>query len=811
MTLLNVFVVLLGLIGAVNAEDKAEVNIRVSGQCSPVYLSRRGIELSKYRPLIRFNPDKIQLIPKNPVIPGCVKIKAEGVEILKPIRNLIAEVEMRIGGTPDPNNPTLPCSKKIDDKVNQCPCAKTEGSCVFCDFCRQMKSQTSRISVTESPLNKKTESLDESCKCDVMQPGLYDIETEMCTPELDDAKQYIPPEIQNNILEKTPISMFITVYLMDMAPNPNESYLSAFGKAILQRRMAQSTVACFLMGLDIIEWLELPDDERPYFLGVYFEQPDGVGHNNGTDTDTIQTALINIDAMVNYLLSRLDRKGYLGCVNIVLLSDHGMQKLRTENAKMEDYIDINDENIIATDGVISHLYWKDKTNLNITEKIAPFRCKKGEYYYVHTPDTLPKRYHYASTPRVGDVILESSVGHIMYKNKQREEKSTLRGDHGYDFALKPMRAIFGAYGPSVKKNLEIAPFQNVELYNLFVDLMQLPIAAPNNGTRGSLYNILKNPPTYENGPQIDLPECFGVSLVNCGDGCHFKIQTEEEEKQACNRLDRMQVPEEWADSATLCTIGICNATLVYDQDLGQAKFVESLLKAEIPHIDHRASCTVHLKFSNKVKMDHEDDENPQSRILSTPIIPTVSNCSKGMTLTSNTSWITLFNDNDYSRYLAEGQISAPIGFIKGIWNDFLALLKKYQRHYKNLVMFAGPIYDVDHNGLRDSTEQIVNVAKKQPTHVFIILLRCKGSWHRSGRYCEDSKATRVLSFLLPLLDSDLNCLQPLEYLYRHTCRVRDIELLTGLEWFTNRAVYDDELALRLRTQQNEELWQMEHP
>ncbi|KAI6225256.1 hypothetical protein M3Y99_01362300 [Aphelenchoides fujianensis] len=223
------------------AEDKAEVNIRVSGACSPIYLKRRGIELSKYQPSIRFNPDKIQLIPKNP-----------GVEILKPVRNLLAEVEMRIGGTPDPNNPTLPCTKKIDDKVNQCPCAKTEGSCVFCDFCRQMRSQQSRISIGETSAKPQGETLEDSCKCDVMQPGLYDIETEMCTPELEDAKQFIPPEIQNNILEKTPISMFITVYLMDMAPHPNESYLSAFGKGILQRRMAQSTVACFLMGLDVV-------------------------------------------------------------------------------------------------------------------------------------------------------------------------------------------------------------------------------------------------------------------------------------------------------------------------------------------------------------------------------------------------------------------------------------------------------------------------------------------------------------------------------------------------------------------------------
>uniref|UniRef100_A0AC35TUF2 Secreted protein n=1 Tax=Rhabditophanes sp. KR3021 TaxID=114890 RepID=A0AC35TUF2_9BILA len=232
--------------------DKAEVNIRVSGACSPIYLSKKGIEISKYRPSIRFNPDKIQLIPKNPTIPGCVKIRAEGVEILKPIKNLIAEVEMRIAGSPDPNIPTLPCTQKIDAKVNQCPCAKSEGSCMFCDFCKQMKTQGAKVSLTESMKNPLLAKADpDICKCETMQPGMYDIETEMCTPELDDAKDYIPPEIQNNILEKRPISMFITVYLMDMENRPNESYNSAFGRVILQRRMAQSTIACFLMGIDV--------------------------------------------------------------------------------------------------------------------------------------------------------------------------------------------------------------------------------------------------------------------------------------------------------------------------------------------------------------------------------------------------------------------------------------------------------------------------------------------------------------------------------------------------------------------------------
>lgn len=111
----------------------------------------------------------------------------------------------------------------------------------------------------------------------------------------------------------------------------------------------------------MIKWLELADDERPYFLGMYFEQPDAVGHANGTEADSINTALIYIDAMVNYLLSRLDRKGYLGCVNIVLVSDHGMQRLRSDNKRLADFFDLEDTNLFATEGVISHLYFEDKS------------------------------------------------------------------------------------------------------------------------------------------------------------------------------------------------------------------------------------------------------------------------------------------------------------------------------------------------------------------------------------------------------------------------------------------------------------------
>ncbi|CAG9534051.1 unnamed protein product [Cercopithifilaria johnstoni] len=145
--------------------DRAEVNIRVSGACSTAYLSRRGIDPVKYRPKIRFNPNQIVLTPKIPAIPGCIKIKASHVEVIRPIKNLIAEIEMRIGGIPDPSYPTLPCSEKVSKRINQCPCGKLENTCVFCDFCKQMRNRTISHAVSRTRTIQKVN--DNDCQCEV--------------------------------------------------------------------------------------------------------------------------------------------------------------------------------------------------------------------------------------------------------------------------------------------------------------------------------------------------------------------------------------------------------------------------------------------------------------------------------------------------------------------------------------------------------------------------------------------------------------------------------------------------------------------
>lgn len=75
-----------------------------------------------------------------------------------------------------------------------------ESCSVFCDFCEKMKRQVRSLNV-----NLKHSLVDngkrDSCHCQEIQPGRYDIDTEICTPTLEELKDKIPPSLRNDLLE----------------------------------------------------------------------------------------------------------------------------------------------------------------------------------------------------------------------------------------------------------------------------------------------------------------------------------------------------------------------------------------------------------------------------------------------------------------------------------------------------------------------------------------------------------------------------------------------------------------------------------
>lgn len=60
------------------------------------------------------------------------------------------------------------------------------------------------------------------------------------------------------------------------------------------------------------------------------------------------------------------------------------------------------------------------------------------------------------------------------------------GVHGYDNNLTTMLPFFIAKGPLLKKHYQVEPFDNVDLYSLFCEILSLPTPK----TNGSLSNVV---------------------------------------------------------------------------------------------------------------------------------------------------------------------------------------------------------------------------------------------------------------------------------------------------------------------------------
>uniref|UniRef100_A0A7E4ZV59 NUC domain-containing protein n=1 Tax=Panagrellus redivivus TaxID=6233 RepID=A0A7E4ZV59_PANRE len=264
---------------------------------------------------------------------------------------------------------------------------------------------------------------------------------------------------------------------------------------------------------EIINYLNLPSPERPDFYTFYYNNPDHFGHVFGPDSHEVDEILQYVDSLVIYLLKRLDEEGLLGCINIVFVSDHGMENLKQSpefHANLASVMDSYPFKVDAVSSVVGHVYVEKEEVPPGKSLLDNFRvCRGGHPFAAWTRQDIPRRYHY-TTKRAGSLIFESEPGSKFFKDKLQLRK----GDHGYDPLVPHMNAIFGAIGPSFKKGVTVEPFQNVELYNLFVDLLQLPNRAKTNGTIGRLNDLLIKPTsTYASIPQI--PPCDSNADAQC--------------------------------------------------------------------------------------------------------------------------------------------------------------------------------------------------------------------------------------------------------------------------------------------------------
>lgn len=239
----------------------------------------------------------------------------------------------------------------------------------------------------------------------------------------------------------------------------------------------------------VLEWLDLPDGERPRFVSLYFDEVDGAGHWNGPESPETGAAVANVDRFIGRLLDGLEDRDIFDRVNVIVVSDHGMSQLSPDRVvALDDYVSMDD------------LRWQDSTPLiglwpEEGKTQAVFDALNGAHpnMQVWLRDDVPERFHYAGNKRIPPIVGHLDDGWSLARTREWAEANPDRftgGTHGYDNEVLSMRALFVAHGSAFKQGVTVEPFEAVELYNVMASILGIE-PSPNDGTPGSLDAILR--------------------------------------------------------------------------------------------------------------------------------------------------------------------------------------------------------------------------------------------------------------------------------------------------------------------------------
>ncbi|XP_072527210.1 ectonucleotide pyrophosphatase/phosphodiesterase family member 1-like isoform X2 [Salminus brasiliensis] len=556
----------------------------------------------------------------------------------------------------------------------------------------------------------------------------------------------------------------------------------------------------------IFNWLSLPQGERPDFYTLHLQEPDNSGHSYGPTSSQVINALVGVDKVINLLMEGLKQRKLHNCVNLILLSDHGMEEASCKKiAYVSSYVD-NTNDFIVIDGPAARIRPKqlpeDFFTFNYEGLVKKLSCRDPDQpMKPYLKEHLPKRLHFANNVRIERAHLymkpqwQAALSPYMFKH-------CTGGFHGSDNTFVNMQSIFIGYGPGMKFKTIVAPFENIEVYNLLCDLLGVS-PAPNNGTHGSLNHLLKNPPYQPVYPVEISPasSCLGTALSPSDDrGCVCSSHTLDQVKILNQQLitsdsnlnfKRLHlphgIPRVLQENADYCVLYHSSYISGYSKDILMPLWVAYTLGP---------LASVQPITSSQEECVRADVRVPGSASQSCSFYKNNSALTYGFLHPPN-----LGSKSTESDSLITSNMAPMFPIFRGIWDYFHnVLLVKYSKTLNRLNVISGPIFDKDFDGNYDIMTGKTPTEAPTPTHYYVILTSCK-NFFEALQQCNGP--LDALSFILPHRADNLETCHSgndyswvEEWVQHHAARVRDIELLTGLSFYHDRLSVTETLQLK---------------
>ncbi|XP_069680355.1 bis(5'-adenosyl)-triphosphatase enpp4-like isoform X2 [Periplaneta americana] len=266
----------------------------------------------------------------------------------------------------------------------------------------------------------------------------------------------------------------------------------------------------------VLSWIEHPETPANLVF-LYYEEPDKTAHVYGPESPQVRDVLAKIDNLTGYLVEKLEEKNLTKAVNVFLLSDHGFDTVVPSRIiNVTDFIPPQLNYTIVGNSPTLHIFPQHGDEDAIYEALKNASEENG-HFSVYRKNELLDRWHYKKNRRTPPIFVLANetygfqdlyqyVGEYERRTNKTISDNATFGLHGYDNIEMNMHPYFIAFGPLIKKEYKLDPFDSVDLYSLFCYMLHLD-APKTNGTLDNVKYLL----TSE--PDPSLPYILGGVVV----------------------------------------------------------------------------------------------------------------------------------------------------------------------------------------------------------------------------------------------------------------------------------------------------------
>ncbi|XP_022915908.1 bis(5'-adenosyl)-triphosphatase enpp4-like [Onthophagus taurus] len=238
-----------------------------------------------------------------------------------------------------------------------------------------------------------------------------------------------------------------------------------------------------------ISWIMDPQYPANLVM-LYIEEPDFHGHVYSPDSTVVENMIKKLDNVTQYLHDKLRKHHLSHLVNVIHLGDHGMISIKYKNIlNVSNYLEKNTYSFADSSPTL-HVIPEEGYTDDVYNRLKKASAELG-HFTVYKKSEIPNRWHFRRNIRTPPILLLADKGYafddfidtVAYYTKLYNLKvgpNSLFGMHGYAVDIKEMYSFFIARGPKIRKNHKINPFNTVDLYSVFANILELQSRRPIN-------------------------------------------------------------------------------------------------------------------------------------------------------------------------------------------------------------------------------------------------------------------------------------------------------------------------------------------